>query len=315
MIEENRLYNKKAYLAKEDKYVGTGWLARKPDLQDYHKNTTEVTEIMKKTGIPTGKKGFGAPSLPAQVDLRSYFSPIEDQGQLGSCTANGTVGIVEYFERRAFNKHIDGSRLFVYKVTRNLMGVTGDTGAWLRNALGAIVMCGVAPERYWPYTDVTPDFDIEPPAFAYALGENYKAVKYFCHDPLGANVPTPEVVQSMKNNLATGIPSVFGFWGFGSFDATDVKGGIPIPCDDETEAKWGHAIVAVGYDDKKKITNTSCDKTTEGAFIIRNSWGTGWGEDGYGYIPYEYFLRKLALDAWSLISAKWIDTDQFKFQE
>jgi C1A family cysteine protease len=271
--------------------------------------------MTKKMGIPINKKGFAGSTLPKKIDLRSWCSPVEDQGSLGSCTANSTVGIVEYFENRAFGKHIDGSRLFVYKVTRNLMGVTGDTGAWLRNALGAIAMCGVAPEKYWPYTDIDPDFDIEPPAFAYALAGDYKAVKYFCHDPLGENVPTSTVVQSIKTFLAAGIPSVFGFWGFNSFDDTDVKGGIPIPCDSETEAAWGHAIVAVGYDDKKKITNTSCDKATEGAFIIRNSWGTGWGEHGYGYIPYEYFLRKLALDAWSLLSAKWIDTDQFHFQE
>jgi|SRR5580765_7550831 C1A family cysteine protease len=307
MSEEGRLYNKLVELPEQNRMVGTGYLPRIPDLRDYSPTSNELTDLTKKMGVPTSK----APSLPAQVDLRPWCSPIEDQGQLGSCTANATVGIVEYFERRAFGKHIDGSRLFVYKTTRNLMGVTGDTGAWLRNAIGSITTCGVAPERYWPYK--VPDFDKEPPAFVYSLADDYQAMKYFCHDPLGANVPTTTVVQSIKTYLAAGVPSVFGFWGFDSFNNTDVRGGIPLPCPDETQAKWGHAIVAVGYDDTKKIKNTHCNKTTEGAFIIRNSWGTGWGDNGYGYISYEYFIRKLALDAWSLLNAGWIDSDQFHF--
>jgi C1A family cysteine protease len=62
------------------------------------------------------------------------------------------VGVVEYFERRGYGRHVDGSRLFVYKATRNLMGVVGDTGAWLRNTMGALCLLGVPPEKYWPYT-------------------------------------------------------------------------------------------------------------------------------------------------------------------
>lgn len=312
MSEESGLYNKLVKLSDQDRMVGTGYLPRKPDIRDFSPTSNEVAQLSEKLGIPTNKKSTAASPLPSKVDLRQWCSPIEDQGQLGSCTANGTVGIVEYFERRAFEKHIEGSRLFVYKTTRNLMGVKGDTGAWLRNALGAVAMCGVAPEKYWPYN--IPDFDKEPPAFVYALADDYKALKYFCHDPLGANVLTDKVLQSIKTYLAAGVPSVFGFWGFDSFNDSDVKGGIPLPCDDEITAKWGHAIVAVGYDDKKKIKNTRCDKKTEGAIIIRNSWGTTWGDNGYGYMPYEYFLRKFALDAWSLIKSNWIDSDKFHFE-
>jgi C1A family cysteine protease len=73
-----------------------------------------------------------AKAAPASVDLRAWCSPIEDQGNLGSCTANAGVGLLEYYERRAFGKHLDGSRLFLYKASRNLLGWTGDTGAYLR---------------------------------------------------------------------------------------------------------------------------------------------------------------------------------------
>jgi C1A family cysteine protease len=250
------------------------------------------------------------PQLATSVDLRSWCSPIENQGQLGACTAHAAVGIVEYFERRGFNKYIDGSRLFVYKTTRNLLGVTGDTGAWLRNTMGAMVLCGIPPEHYWPYTDRKPDFDKEPTSFVYAVADNYEAVKYFCHDPQGANVPPANVLNTVKTWLAAGVPSMFGFYGFPSFDQADIKGGIPYPCPGE-RAQWGHAIAAVGYDDAKKITNRKCNKTTTGALLIRNSWGTSWGDNGYGWLPYDYVLNRLALDFWSLLSMGWVETGQF----
>lgn len=290
---------------------GTGWLPPVPDLRDYTEDQNEIAQLAGTLGVPT--RGLKAPPLPAQVDLRQWCSPIEDQGQLGSCTANAAVGVVEYFERRAFDRHVDGSRLFVYKATRNLMGVTGDTGAWLRNAMGALALCGVAPEHYWSYTDDPNTFDREPPAFVYAVADNFEALRYFCHDPLGRNVPLDQVLTSVKRFLAAGIPSMFGFWGFGSSSSGDVPGSFPQPCPNES-VQWGHAVVAVGYDDAKKIVNQRCNRKTKGALLIRNSWGTGWGDGGYGWIPYQYVLDGLALDFWSLLRSEWVNTKQFGFQ-
>ncbi len=286
--------------------VGTGWLPPLPDLRDFTDSEPEISKMAKKLGLSNLKEI----KLPPNVDLRPWCSPVENQKSLGSCTAHAAVGIVEYYQRRAFNKHIEGSRLFVYKTTRNLMQVTGDTGAWLRNAMGALTLCGVPDEKYWPYTDAKPDFDDEPTSFVYAVADNFEAIRYFCHDPLGANVPGSKVLTNLKNYLAAGIPSMFGFWGFPSFNACDVQGGIPYPCPRE-RAQWGHAIVAVGYDDRKKIKNNDCNKTTTGALLIRNSWGTAWGDKGYGWLPYDYVVNKLALDFWSLLTMEWVDTKQF----
>jgi len=306
------LYEKVLLLDNGEK-VGTGWLPPMPDLRDYTAETEEIKPIVKKL-----KKGKAVPkALPVTVDLRAWCSPIENQGALGSCTANAAAGMIEYFERRAHNKHIDVSRLFIYKTTRNLMGVTGDTGAWLRDVMGALVLTGVAPEKYWPYTtnkqpgpagDRT--FDEEPSSFVYAVADNYEALRYFCHDPMGRNIPYAKVLGSIKYFLASGVPSMFGFYGFDSFEHSNVTGGIPFPCPGE-RAKWGHGIVAVGYDDNKKIKNTICSKTTKGALLIRNSWGTGWGDQGYGWLPYEYVLNGYASDFWSMLSMDWVDTNQF----
>jgi C1A family cysteine protease len=295
--------------------VGTGWLPPVPDMRDFTDEHAKVSPILK--GVKFGSGGPAAPLLPHRWDNRDHCSPIENQGALGSCTANAAVGMIEYLQRRSFDHYLNGSRLFVYKTTRNLMGVIGDTGAYIRNTMGALVLCGVPPEVNWPYTTKTQPgpagertFDDEPPAFVYALGDNYEAKQYFCHDPVGSNRQTDVVLNSVKKYLAIGFPSMFGFYGFGSFDATDVPGGIPYPCRRE-KALWGHAVLAVGYDDKMKITNKTCNESTTGALIIRNSWGVGWGDKGYGYLPYRYVLDRLANDFWTCIKAEWVDTGKF----
>jgi C1A family cysteine protease len=305
------MYNMYGKVAVEEtgEYLGTGWLPPLPDLRDYTEEKPEIAEMAVKLGVVQKGKALTALSVTS-VDLRSRCSPIENQKNLGSCTAHAAIGIVEYSERRAHGRHIEGSRLFVYKTTRNLMQVTGDSGAWLRNTMGALVLCGVPDERYWLYTDSKPEFDQEPPSFVYAVADNYEALRYFSHDPMGANVPATQVLASVKRYLAAGVPAMFGFYGFPSFSSSDVKGGIPYPCPGE-RAQWGHAIVAVGFDDDKTIKNRACAKTTTGALLIRNSWGTGWGDQGYGWLPYEYVLNKLALDFWSLLSMEWVDTKQF----
>jgi C1A family cysteine protease len=293
----------KLVLSGSSQVVGTGWLPPMPDLRDYTQDQKDIKAMTKKLGMGAGKM-----KASTSVDLRKWCSPVENQGSLGSCTAHAGIGIVEYYEKRAFNKYFDGSRLFLYKTTRNLMQVTGDAGGWLRCAMGAMVLCGVPEEKYWPYN--TDNFDDEPGAFVYSIADNYEALKYFCHDPQGAKVPYPDVLASVKKYLEAGIPSMFGFWGFPSFEKSDVKGGIPYPCSGET-AQWGHAIVAIGYDDEKIIKNLSCNKQTKGALLIRNSWGKEWGDKGYGWMPYDYVLNNLAQDFWSLLGMDWVDSKQF----
>jgi C1A family cysteine protease len=297
------ILNQKITLRGTSHTAGTGWLSPLPDLRDYDSSHAAIRLFNKKLKLTDGSR-----SLPAKVDLRQWCSPVEDQLDLGSCTAHAGVGIVEYFERRAFGKHIEASRLFMYKTTRNLMQVTGDTGAWLRDTMGALVLCGVPAEKYWPYN--TDDFDKEPGSFVYSLADNYESVKYFCHDPRSSALPGTGVLVSVKKYLVAGIPSMFGFWGFQSFEESDAPGNIPYPCKGES-AQWGHAVVAMGYDDNRMIKNTKCNTETKGAFLIRNSWGGSWGDKGYGWLPYEYVLNGLALDFWSLLEMKWIDTGEF----
>ncbi len=285
---------------------GMGWLKDYPDFRDYTSAHAEVAPA-----LAAGKLGPDLPrartALPDKADLRKWCSPIEDQGNIGACTAHAGVGLIEYCERKAFGQHLDASRLFLYKVTRNLMQVTGDTGSYLRTTMGALALFGVPPEKYWPYVEKT--FDAEPPAFCYGFAEHYSAIKYFRLDPPG--IKADELLRRIKYYLAGGLPAMFGFTVYTSIAQADKTGAIPFPMPKES-VEGGHAIVAVGYDDGKKIKNTAPGaKETEGALLIRNSWGAAWGQKGYGWLPYDYVLRGLAQDWWSLAKMEWMDTGAF----
>jgi C1A family cysteine protease len=284
--------------------TGLGWLPDYPDFRDYTEEEKSVKTMLTKVGVTKALKA----ALPASVDLRAWCSPVENQGSIGSCTANAGVAIFEYFERRAFGKHIDASRLFLYKTTRNMLHWTGDTGAFLRTTMGAMVLFGIPPEEYWPY--ITAEYEKEPPAFCYAFAQNYQALSYYRLDPPGTTKSA--LLTHIKTNLAGGLPSMFGFTVYSSYTQASSTGKIPYPTKGE-KIVGGHAVVAVGYDDSVKIKNTSSGASeTKGALLIRNSWGTGWGSNGYGWLPYEYVLKGLAVDWWSMIKGEWVDTGAFK---
>ena len=282
---------------------GLGWVRDLPDFRDYSPEHEKIKPLLKKLNVLSTPA-----SLPVKIDLRAWCAPIEDQGALGSCTANAGVGMIEFYEKKAYGVWLDASRLFLYKATRNLLGWTGDTGAYLRTTMGAMALFGVPPEKYWPYKIAS--FDAEPTAFLYAFAQSFQALNYYRLDPVGTT-PT-NLLNQIKTNLAGNLPSMFGFTVYDSISQANGtgKGKIPFPCPTDKVA-GGHAIMAIGYDDTLAIKNTNGGKTTTGALLIRNSWGTSWGEVGYGWLPYEYVLKGLAVDWWTLISEKYVETTKF----
>lgn len=270
-----------------------GWIRDYPDFRDYSEKESPVRQSAEKKIKPKSTD---------KVDLRKYCSPIEDQEKLGSCTANAAAGLIEYFEMKSFGNYLDASRLFIYKNTRNLMKLTGDTGGTLRMAMKSLAHFGVCPEEFHPYE--ISNFDKEIPAFLYAYGQNFKGQEYYRVD---TSDKTPQnVLDAIKKNLSNNLPMIFGFTVYSSIQESAKNGGKILFPERGEKVMGGHAIMAVGYDDNLKIGKY------QGALLIRNSWGTNWGESGYGWLPYEYVLKGLAVDFWTLIKAEYIDGALFE---
>ena len=283
--------------ASEFKPPGLGWL---PDLPDVRDRTPRVVEpLLARTRF------MAEEPLPSIVDLRPGCSPIEQQGNIGSCTAHAAIGVVEYMQQRAHGRHLDASRLFLYKVTRGLMGVRGDTGAYLRTTIKALAQYGVPPEAAWPY-DVR-RYDDLPSDDVYALGLQFQALEYFRLDEPGCS--GDDLVRAIKRALSTGFPVMFGFTVYDSlWRRTD--GTIPWPSDRDKVA-GGHAVAAVGYDDTVEVPGSGAGYMSRGALLIRNSWGDRWGFDGYGWLPYDYVIWSQAEDFWCLVTQEWVETGAF----
>ena len=277
-----------------------GWIPDVPSARDYSPSHTVVQALLAKTRLT-------APAAtPTHVDLRPHLPPIWDQQELGACTAHAAAALVGYFEKKALGRTIDVSRLFIYKATRDLTGTTGDSGAYLRTTMEALAIFGAPPETYWPY-DGNPAaankrLDAEPSPFCYSFARNFASTMYFRLDP--ANAAPGQVLANVKTHLAAGFPSMFGFPAYDEYMNAGPDGKVAFPSP-TSQLNGGHANVAVGYDDQLAIGADT------GALLVRNSWGTGWGMQGYAWLSYKYVTEGLAVDWWSVIKQTWLDTGQF----
>jgi len=241
----------------------------------YNLKVTRVpTETLSYVSLPAAP-----PTLSASVDLRSRFPAVYDQGALGSCTANALCGAFA-FDAPGFT----GSRLFLYYNERVIENdVKYDAGAYLHDGITALKTYGVCAESLWPY--LINKYATKPTTACYTAALSDKVIT-------AQNIPP--VLATMKQALSQGYPFVFGFTVYSSFESKSATatGIIPMPSSHDY-ILGGHAVVAVGYDDAHQW------------FIFRNSWGSGWGAGGYGFISYAYLSNSsLTSDLWYITSVK-----------
>ncbi len=252
-------------MASKIKFKTYGW---KPDLPDFR----DFKYVPPKGAVE---------SLPTMVDMRDQCPEVYDQGELGSCTAQSLAGVIEHREMvQGMKDPQTPSRLFIYYNERVLENtVNEDSGAMLRDGIKSLIRWGYCEERFWPY-DIS-KFKRKPSRAAYKDARNSRISMY---QRIGHNL------HDMKACLASGNQFVFGFAVFESFESDDVKntGRMTMPMSHE-KMLGGHAVTAVGYDD-----SIDC-------FIVRNSWGKGWGDNGYFYMPFTFILNSdFTDDFWSI---------------
>lgn len=221
-------------------------------------------------------------ALPAKVDLRqdpAMSFPIYDQGQLGSCTANAIAAALDYMERKNAETSVNPSRLFIYYCERALEGSTSsDSGAQIRDGAKVVATTGYPPEDEWQY-DIA-QFATKPPANVYEDAKRDVVTTYY---------RVQQTLAMLQACLAEGFPFVGGISVFSSFPMSPDQGGdVPMPSQGD-QPEGGHAILFVGY-----------DAATQ-RFTFRNSWGDGWGDGGYGTVPFAYLTdASLSADFWTL---------------
>lgn len=245
-----------------------GWKPDTIDARDYYGSLTLAEQAI---------------ILPSTMDLRPEMPPVYDQGQLGSCTANAIAGALEYQEWMQAEQTGTPSRLFIYYNERAMEGtINQDAGALIRDGIKSVATLGAPNETDWPY-DIS-KFKEKPPAQAYTDGLQHKAVTY-AH-------PT-RTSYYLRKCLANKHPIVFGFTVYESFESSTVAdtGWVPYPNTSTEQILGGHAVLAVGY----------LHHNSHLYFIVRNSWGSNWGDNGYCYMPASILLdTSMSSDFWDI---------------
>lgn len=237
------------------------------------------------------RKVYSQSQIPANptVDLRRYISHVYNQGSLSSCTASAlcsAYGLDLMKQSMTLNGgyfYFDPSRLFLYYNTRQYEGTTQhDAGASLRDTIKAMKRQGVCKELDWPYA--VKEYRTRPPSRCYEAASGNVLCQY---ERLGHDI------NQLRACLNDNCPFVFGFNVYHSFhDYNNQKYGdmsMPTYYEKTREPIGRHAVTAVGYDDTKKH------------LIVLNSWGDGWGDKGYFYMPYDFITdATMCYDLWKI---------------
>ena len=224
--------------------------------------------------------------LPQEVDTRKFCTPSENQTVTSSCVGQASASDIEQCDNRD-GGFSEVSALFIYWCARERQGWENrDEGCFIRDAVKSMASTGVASQKTWPFDPKK--VNTKPSDAAFEDAKNKIIGEYY-------RIDTPNRLYKMKYALASGYPVIFGISVYESFESNDATktGVIPVPTENE-RLLGGHAIKAVGY--------------RNGFIIFQNSWGTEWGDNGFGYLP-EVFIKddNLSDDYWVITKGGFIE--------
>jgi len=257
--------------------------------QDYSTGLEPISDNLQKSlpqaqphGLVTAANslpgtGRGSDRMPRMVDLSRYLPPVRSQRQIGSCSAWSTIyygkTLQENMERNwgADTEDHQFSPLYTYNQ------ITGgrNQGTAIIDHMNLVIEQGVATWSRFPYPynlNARPDRQAQQDAARYKA-ESARSLAQYNHSTGDWEVD----IQEIKTILAGGNVVIGGFDVYEDFQS--YSGGIYK--NPRGRVISGHAMCIVGYDDSKN------------AFKIVNSWGTDWGEDGFGWIDYNLSSRSI----------------------
>jgi C1A family cysteine protease len=239
-----------------------GWM---PSLADHRDIVLSVTHTVN--------------ALPTTTNNRKNVNWCYDQGSESSCTGNAWADLCKYVWKKDLQKDVNPSRNFIYYNEREIEQDTPlDNGATLRSGAQVLSDTGFCLEETWGYSQGT--LYTPPPVGCYTQAASYKIKSY---------IAVQDNHMARLYCLASGYPFVFGMTVTASFETQNVSetGIVPMPTQ-EDKVIGGHAIMAVDYDDARQV------------FVVLNSWGSSWGDNGFFYLPYSYMESNLTSDYWTL---------------
>lgn len=256
---------------------------KQPEIQPVPEGTKHVLKYQWIPDPPDHRDvAFKAPIRPAQlprfVSILGIRNKIENQLDLGSCTGCSATSALEI----AIGTKRPFSKLMAYYLAREQRGtINEDSGASIRNVMKGISTKGVAYEETVPY--VPSRFTERPSDKAYA------EAKALIDRMWGFEYLRLYTLNDIKAALASGYPVTFGFSTPEWFSSPYFNNILRFPTSQE-RMNGGHAVVAVGYDDRYR------DKI----IWVRNSWSKEWGINGYYKMTQDWFTNpnRLADDFW-----------------
>ncbi|MBG9521056.1 MULTISPECIES: C1 family peptidase [Bacillus] len=230
--------------------------------------TPPISYLTKQEATKHKQQGIQNPNiLPNRIDLREYFPEVRSQGKFGTCVPFATTALREYYIAKDAGAR--GTNITYLSPSYIYYPSGPKDGMYFESAFQILKQEGVPPETERLY-DLNPEntnqFKEPLTALQQKNAVPYKISSYQA-------IRQANMIADIKQAVANQDPVLVGIHVYPNFDATPTSGIVPPVT--EKKSRGGHALVIVGYDE------------TNQWFIVRNSWGTKFGDQGYAYMHYQ----------------------------